>query len=328
MASKYEITPLNSNKTILMIVKDIEKHLQNNPFYKVYFIDATYVDGTLTYDLSDVSIKEGEVLTPHDIIVFNNNYFAVVDAVGTTSVIVEEAILFKGDKGDTGATGATGATGNGIASIEKTSTSGLVDTYTITFTNGNSTTFDVTNGADGNGIASIEKTGSSGNVDTYTITFTNGNTATFTITNAPQTISADTIDSDDATNGQVLTANGSGGVSWENASGGSALELLWTGVSTSVNRSSLLHDITNYKALVVKTASVGNGFDSCDVILTDVTTYGCAQFSKSGTANQAIFYDIEITASVIKIINGLRLEIGTSTIVNANPSIMSIYGLK
>ena len=52
----------------------------------------------------------------------------------------------KGDKGDTGATGATGATGNGIASISKTGTNGLVDTYTIVFTNGQSTTFTVTNG--------------------------------------------------------------------------------------------------------------------------------------------------------------------------------------
>ena len=52
----------------------------------------------------------------------------------------------KGDKGDKGNKGDTGATGNGIASIAKTSTSGLVDTYTITFTDGTSTTFDVTNG--------------------------------------------------------------------------------------------------------------------------------------------------------------------------------------
>lgn len=49
-------------------------------------------------------------------------------------------------KGDTG---AKGDTGNGVASIAKTSTSGLVDTYTITFTNGTTTTFTVTNGAKG-----------------------------------------------------------------------------------------------------------------------------------------------------------------------------------
>ena len=55
----------------------------------------------------------------------------------------------KGDKGDKGNTGNTGATGNGISTVAKTGTSGLVDTYTITFTNGNTTTFTVTNGADG-----------------------------------------------------------------------------------------------------------------------------------------------------------------------------------
>ena len=94
--------------------------------------------------------------------------------------------------------------GVGIESIEKTSTSGLVDTYTITFTNGDTKTFDVTNGRDGIdgkdgkdgadgkdgtdgedgvGISSIVKTSTSGLVDTYTITMTNGDTATFTVTN-------------------------------------------------------------------------------------------------------------------------------------------------
>ena len=54
-----------------------------------------------------------------------------------------------GERGETGDTGAKGDTGNGISSIEKTGSSGLVDTYTITFTDGTSTTFSVTNGAKG-----------------------------------------------------------------------------------------------------------------------------------------------------------------------------------
>lgn len=79
-----------------------------------------------------------------------------------------------------------GADGVGIASIAKTSTVGLVDTYTITLTNSNTYTFKVTNGAKGDtgdGIARIEKTGTEGLVDTYTITMTSGATATFTVTN-------------------------------------------------------------------------------------------------------------------------------------------------
>ena len=41
-----------------------------------------------------------------------------------------------------------GSDGKGIASIVKTDTTGLVDTYTITYTNGDTTTFTVTNGKD------------------------------------------------------------------------------------------------------------------------------------------------------------------------------------
>ena len=63
----------------------------------------------------------------------------------------------KGDTGDTGPTGPTGATGNGIQGIAKTGTSGLVDTYTITFTDGTTTTFTVTNGRDGSGSGDMLK---------------------------------------------------------------------------------------------------------------------------------------------------------------------------
>lgn len=82
-----------------------------------------------------------------------------------------------------------GADGRGIVSILKTATAGLVDTYTITYTDTTTSTFNVTNGApgtqgeDGVGITSIEKTATAGLVDTYTITLSNGNTSTFDVTN-------------------------------------------------------------------------------------------------------------------------------------------------
>lgn len=73
-----------------------------------------------------------------------------------------------------------GEAGGTIDKIEKTGTSGLVDTYTVTYNDGETSTFEVTNG---NGIASIEKTSTSGYFDTYTITYDNGDTDTFTIKN-------------------------------------------------------------------------------------------------------------------------------------------------
>ena len=79
-----------------------------------------------------------------------------------------KVVMLKGEGGDT------------IKSIDKTTTQGLVDIYTITLESGNKTTFNVTNG---NGIKTIEKTSTSGLIDTYTITFDNGETTTFNVTN-------------------------------------------------------------------------------------------------------------------------------------------------
>lgn len=85
-----------------------------------------------------------------------------------------------------GQDGAAGEDGRGITSITKTGTSGLIDTYTISYTDSTTSTFDVTNGedgTDGKGIVSITKTSTSGLVDTYTILYTDGTSSTFEVTN-------------------------------------------------------------------------------------------------------------------------------------------------
>lgn len=57
-----------------------------------------------------------------------------------------------------------GADGNGIATITKTGTVALVDTYTITFDNASTTTFDVTNGAAGSAGVGVPIGGTAGQV--------------------------------------------------------------------------------------------------------------------------------------------------------------------
>ena len=111
-----------------------------------------------------------------------------------------------------------GADGNSISTIEKTSTSGLVDTYTVTLTDGSQTTFTVTNGSS---IESITKTSTSGLTDTYTVTLTNGETSTFQVTNAKSITSIDktstsglvdtyTITYNDGTTSTFTVTNGAG----------------------------------------------------------------------------------------------------------------------
>ena len=73
-----------------------------------------------------------------------------------------------------------GSNGTSISSVAKTSTSGLVDTYTITFSNSTTTTFNVTNGK---GITSISGPTTTGLNDKYTINYNDGTTSTFTVKN-------------------------------------------------------------------------------------------------------------------------------------------------
>lgn len=80
----------------------------------------------------------------------------------------------KGDKGDSGAQGPKGdkgedgTDGRSVLSIEKTSSDGNVDTYTITYSDGSVSMFEVTNGTDGKqGIEG--KPGKDGHTPTVTI---------------------------------------------------------------------------------------------------------------------------------------------------------------
>ena len=112
-----------------------------------------------------------------------------------------------GNDGKDGTNGTKGTDGRGISSIIKTSTNGLVDTYTISYTDSTTSTFAITNGADGSGtagksIASITKTSTDGLVDTYTITFTDNSTFPINVTNGSNGING------------INGSNGSGGITY------------------------------------------------------------------------------------------------------------------
>ena len=109
---------------------------------------------------------------------------SVVDASINAS---GELIITLSDEKTINVGNVKGETGNGIESIEKTKTDGLKDTYTITYTNGDTTTFTVVNGR---GIKEIKKE-SNGLIDTYTITYTDGSEPyVFTVTNGQNGLSA------------------------------------------------------------------------------------------------------------------------------------------
>ena len=109
-------------------------------------------------------------MTNHALLV---KIIAIILAIGltaTASVVITTNVL-QGEQGSAGPQGEQGEAGNGVSSITKTSTEGLVDTYTIIFTDGTTTTFTVTNGADGEqGIQGIQgEKGEDGHTPVITI---------------------------------------------------------------------------------------------------------------------------------------------------------------
>lgn len=87
--------------------------------------------------------------------------------------------------------GPKGDPGRGIVSVSKTSTSGLIDTYTITYTDDTTSTFTLKNGSN---ISTITKSSTSGLVDTYTVTLTDGSTTTFAVTNGADGVDGTSAD--------------------------------------------------------------------------------------------------------------------------------------
>ena len=100
---------------------------------------------------------------------------------------------------DTGIS-ATGDDGIGISSIAKTGTAGLVDTYTITFTNGQTSTFTVTNGVNGD-------PGRDGVSPAITVSeITGGHRITITDAGHPQGQTVDVMDGTDGNDGRGIVS--------------------------------------------------------------------------------------------------------------------------
>jgi len=90
--------------------------------------------GISNVEAGDSFEQDGYTVTPINVTLSNNEgKFFYVEA----------------KNGEQGIQGEQGEKGVGILKIEKTSTAGLVDTYTITYTNNTTSTFTVTNGASG-----------------------------------------------------------------------------------------------------------------------------------------------------------------------------------
>ena len=117
--------------------------------YTITFTDASVAPVTFTVTNGTVGAKGNGIVN----VSINS---AKSDAAKTTYVVTfDEGEPFEFEVKN-GTNGQNGADGVGIASVAKTSTTGLVDLYTITYTNNTTSTFTVVNGKDGVGIEDVD----------------------------------------------------------------------------------------------------------------------------------------------------------------------------
>lgn len=138
--------------------------------------------GDITIDKEETIDSKGYLHTTFTVNYLKGNGIVKIEKTNTSVLTDTYTITY--DNGET--TTYVVQNGRGIVKIEKTGTVDLVDTYTITYNDNTTSTFIVTNGRNGEngvGIRNIEKNSTEGRVDTYTITLTNDQTYTFTVTN-------------------------------------------------------------------------------------------------------------------------------------------------
>ena len=167
---------------------DQMEELSKNPPY----IGANgnwYVWNTETEQYEDSHVDASITVTIADITMIATTAAPYVTNTGTNTDPIFHLYIPKGKE---------------LVSITKTATSGLEDTYTISYSDGTSTTFNVTNG---NGISTIAKTSTLGLVDTYTITMDNGTTATFNVTNGRGIVSITKTETVGYTDTYTITYN-------------------------------------------------------------------------------------------------------------------------
>ena len=192
VTTTQKVTPTTNNP----VTKSNDTQVDNK--YKIFLLaqssgfNGTYEEWLASIKGDSISLKvvDGKLKWKYSL-ENDSEYRELLDLTSLKGADGKTPVITIGDNGNWFIDGedtlvkARATDGNGIASIALKNKVGKVDTYTITFTDGTTTEFTVTNGQDGEGkaIESIAKTATNGLVDTYTITFSDADTYTFDVTN-------------------------------------------------------------------------------------------------------------------------------------------------
>lgn len=225
--------------------------------------------------------------------------------------------------------------GRGIVSILKTATSGNIDTYTITYTDNTTSTFEVTNGidgTDGRGIVSIEKIETTGLVDTYTITYTDNTTSIFNVANGRGITNIEKISTNllvdtyrisfnDGTTQNYEVTNGKGIVSIEKTSTEGLTDIY---TITYNDETTATFNVVNGKGIVsIEKTSTSGYVDTYTITYNDGTT--STYEVTNGEVSQAQLDALQDELNYYKtIVNALPKITGSGTLITLNNTADSI----
>ena len=230
----YNPSSFNSNKTILEQILELKRWLQAHPSYEVFYSSENGQSVAYTgYLLS--SISDPTNLAVGDVVVFDNATFGVVTSVDTDNgeFGCDPCISFVGPQGAQGPQGPQGPQGAYTHYVSTSATSGTFtaselallnyDDSIIIYTSGSSVYIYKKDRVTSSNIAIFRRLNyqtsspyTSMKDDRYEVNTSSGVYSKY-LNDA--VITNDNIKTSGVTSGKILTANGTGGTSWEDNDG-------------------------------------------------------------------------------------------------------------
>ena len=93
----YTPSHLVENEVILEKLNEIIEYLLKNPSYQVFAYNGNYVDGTLTYTISN--IIDSSNLDIGDVVIFENSYYGIVSEITETDFTLSKGVAVTGPQG-------------------------------------------------------------------------------------------------------------------------------------------------------------------------------------------------------------------------------------
>jgi len=93
----YTPSHLTENEVILEKLNQIIDYLSKNPSYQVFAYNGNYVEGTVTYTISNITNSSN--LSIGDVVIFENSYYGVVSEITETDFTLPKGVAVTGPQG-------------------------------------------------------------------------------------------------------------------------------------------------------------------------------------------------------------------------------------